>query len=161
MNLAPDEPDYRRWLKKIVKGSVRKAGQEALASISTRIQRAAAFSDYGNTELPDRHMPIDVAIEVDAYNGDQRIIEAMARLLGCIVVKLPASSLLGSKLGKLTGDAMREVGDVFSKLGEILDDRKITLAELGEFEREADEAIARIVALKLQVKAETEGLSDE
>lgn len=154
MDKGPEDLDFRRGLKRVVKLAVHRGGQEALASVSGRIRRAAAFSDYGNEDIPDRHMPIDVAVEVDLYNGRPLILTAMAKLLGCIVVSMPNVVLTGTKLGRLTGEAMRETGEVFSELGDILDDGKVTSDEVPGFENHVDDAIAKLVALKLQVRRE-------
>ncbi len=148
-------PLFRTELKGVVKLAVVEAGgQENCANVSGRIRRAAAFSDYANAALDDRHIPLDVAVEIDAFNGNGRILKAAAALLGFVLFRLPEVALNGASLGKLTGKAMKECADVFSRLGDMMDDDRITHCELPGFEREVDEAIAKLVRLKMQVRAE-------
>ncbi|MET3925576.1 phage regulatory CII family protein [Devosia sp. 2618] len=146
---------FRRELKGVVKLAVVEAGgQENCANVSGRIVRAAAFSDYANPVVDDRHIPLDVAVELDAFNGNGRIIKAAARMLGFVLVRLPEVINSGTKLGRVTAQAMKECADVFSRLGEVLDDGVITEDELPDFEREVEEAIVKLLALKMQARAE-------
>lgn len=150
-------PMFRTALKGVVKLAVVEAGgQENCANVSGRIKRAAAFSDYANPTLEDRHIPLDVALELDAFNGNGRILKAAVAMLGYVMVRLPDVTLCGSKLGRVTARAMKECADVFSDMGQMLEDGRITPKELAVFEKDADEAIAMIMRLKLQVRAEVE-----
>jgi hypothetical protein len=146
---------FRRELKGVVKLAVVEAGgQENCANVSGRIHRPAAFSDYANPAIDERHIPLDVAVELDAFNGNGRIIGAAARALGYVLVQLPEIAKAGSRLGRVTAQAMKECADVFAQLGTVLEDDRITRAEVVTVEREIDEAIVRLVRLKLQVRAE-------
>lgn len=148
-------PLFRTELKGVVKLAVVEAGgQENCANVSGRIKRAAAFSDYANAALDDRHIPLDVAVELDAFNGNGRILRSAAALLGFVLVKLPEVGASFQKLGRLSAQAMKECSDVFSRLADVLDDGEVKPEELPEFEREVDEAIAKLVRLKMQVRAE-------
>src|SRR5690606_1408759 len=67
------------------------------ATIS-RIDRVATFSDYVNVEIENRSVPLDVAVDVDAYNlsrkgGRAWLIEAAAKLLGFLLVPAPSGSM--------------------------------------------------------------------
>lgn len=153
---------FRTELKGVVKLAVVEAGgQENCANVSSRIKRAAAFSDYANPAHDDRHIPLDVALELDAFNGNGRILKAAVAMLGFVMVRLPDVMLSGSKLGRVTAQAMKECSDVFSDMGEMLEDGKVTPRELAVFERDADEAIAMLARLKLQVRAEAVGGDDD
>lgn len=150
-------PMFRTELKGVVKLAVVEAGgQENCANVSGRIRRAAAFSDYANPAIEERHIPLDVAVELDAFNGNGRILRAAAALLGFVLVRLPEVAHGSSRLGRVTAQAMKECGDVFSRLGAVLEDEKISATELPEVEREVDEAIAKLMRLKLQVRTEME-----
>jgi hypothetical protein len=71
----------RRALKSVVGHAVKLAGgQDNAVNVNSRIGRAAAFSDYANHALTDRHCPIDVAIEIDQFNAEPLILKTMARL---------------------------------------------------------------------------------
>jgi hypothetical protein len=149
---------FRTELKGVVKLAVVEAGgQENCANVSARIKRAAAFSDYANPAIDDRHMPVDVALELDAFNGNGRIVGAMARALGFVLVRLPQVALSGTRLGRLTGQAMKETSDVFATLGDALDDLELSPAELVNLEIQIDEAQAKLEMLRLQARAEVLG----
>lgn len=148
-------PLFRRELKGVVKLAVVEAGgQENCANISSRIRRPAAFSDYANLAVEERHIPLDVAVELDAFNGNGRLIRAAAGLLGFVLVRLPEVARGVTHLGRVTAQAMKECSDVFSRLAEALDDGHIDDAEMAGLEREIDEAIEKLVKLKMQVRAE-------
>lgn len=149
---------FRTELKGVVKLAVVEAGgQENCANVSQRIKRPAAFSDYANSAIDDRHLPVDVAIELDAFNGNGRIVGAMARLLGYMLVKLPQVVSSGTRLGRLTGQAMKETADVFATLGDALDDHELSPAELANLETQIDEAQTKLEMLRLQARAEVLG----
>ena len=150
-------PLFRTQLKGVVKLAVHEAGgQENCANVSGRIRRAAAFSDYANPQLDDRHIPLDVAVELDSFNGNGRILRAAAALLGFVLVRLPEVTRSGTRLGRLTGQAMKETADVFASLGDALDDQKLTPGELVHLERQIDEAQEKLEMLRLQARAEVE-----
>lgn len=154
-------PLFRTELKGVVRLAVVEAGgQENCANVSGRIKRAAAFSDYANPSLDDRHIPLDVAVELDAFNGNGRILRAAAALLGFVLVRLPEVGSAFDKLGRISAQAMKECAEVFTHLAQVLDDGEVKPEELPEFEREVDEAIAKLIRLKLQMRAEA-GKADE
>jgi len=154
-------PLFRRELKGVVKLAVVEAGgQENCANVSGRIRRAAAFSDYANPALEDRHIPLDVAVELDAFNGNGRILGAAAALIGFVLARLPEVALGESRLGKVTARAMKECAEVFSHLATMLEDERVVASELPAFEKEVDEAIAKLMRLKLQARAEAERHED-
>lgn len=147
----------RRMLKSVVGLAVKTAGgQENAVNVNSRIGRAAAFSDYANPLLEDRHCPIDVAVELDQFNPEPLVLRAMARLTGHVLVALPEVAGSASPLGRVTGRALKEVGEVFSTLGRQLDDGVLTAVEDRRLERELDEAIEALVMLKLQARAVVE-----
>lgn len=150
---------FGREIKGVVKLAIVEAGgQENCANVSGRIKRAAAFSDYANPAIDDRHIPLDVALEIDAFNGNGRIIRAAARMLGFVLVRLPDAVLNGSRLGRVGAQALKETSDVFASLGEALDDNVLTADELPNFEQQVDEAIVMLVKLKMQARAEVAGV---
>lgn len=148
----------RKALKGVVKLAVKEAGgQENAINVTTRITRAAAFSDYANPDLGDRHMPIDVAVELDQFNNKPTILSAMARMAGHVVVRLPEVVNANSALGRVTAEALKEVSDVFSTLGGQLADGVLTKVEGPYLESEIDQAIEKLLALKLQARAVMDG----
>ena len=144
----------RRALKSVVGLAVKTAGgQENAVNVTTRIHRAAAFSDYANVALEDRHCPIDVAVELDQFNAEPVILKAMARLAGHVLVKLPAATSSDQPLARISGRAMKEVADVFATLGQQLEDAVLTSVEGPLLDREIDEAVEMLLTLKLQARA--------
>lgn len=149
---------FRRELKGVVKMAIADAGgQENCANVSGRIKRHVAFSEYANLSLDDRHIPLDVAVEVDAFNGNGRIIGAAARMLGFVLVKLPHVAVSGSRLGRVTAQAMKETSEVFSTLGDALEDDVLSPPELADLEGHIDDAIVKLVKLKMQARLEVSG----
>jgi hypothetical protein len=59
-------------------------------------------------------------------------------------------------LGRITGEAMKEVSEVFSTLGRQLEDGTLSRIEGPQLEREIDEAVETLLALKLQARAVVE-----
>jgi hypothetical protein len=147
----------RRALKNVVGHAVKLAGgQENAVNVTSRISRAAAFSDYANAALEDRHCPIDVAIELDQFNVEPLILKTMARMTGQALIPLPRITASDTPLGRITGEAMKEVSDVFGTLGRQLEDGTLSAIEGPFLEREIDEAVEKLLALKLQARAVVE-----
>lgn len=92
----------RRNLKVTVGMAVKLAGgQENAANVSGRIERPATFSDYSNTTMMNRAAPVDVAVEIDQFNGKPLIIGKMAEMVGCRLVSLPSRQTSESSFGVL------------------------------------------------------------
>lgn len=148
-----DELD-RRLLKEVVGLAVRTAGgQENAVNVTTRINRPAAFSDYANKDLDNRQCPIDVALELDQFNPEPLILRTMARMAGHALVQLPRVAGGRLRLDRIVGQAMKETADVFARYGQMLDDGVLDAVEGPQFDREIDEAIEKLLALKLQARA--------
>jgi hypothetical protein len=143
-----------------------KTASADLVEASGRGQRAAAKTRVGQQhlskccsdapEFEEVFLPLDVVADLEAACGKPIITAALADLSGHVLVKAPEILRNGSKLGRLTAEALKEIGDVFSELGNILDDDKVAFPEADAFDRQADEAIGKLLALKLQVRAEAE-----
>ena len=108
----------RKALKVMVGAAIKLAGgQENAVNVSSRITRHATFSDYGNTLLLERQCPIDVAVEIDQFNGRPLIIRKAAELLGYALVPLPGDKAAGSSVGALcrvtkeTSEALAAISD--------------------------------------------------
>jgi hypothetical protein len=142
----------RRGLKVIVGLAVKLAGgQENAVNVTSRIQRHATFSDYGNTRLPDRHVPIDVAVEIDQFNGKPLVVKAMAQLLGFWLTPIPSVAVTGSSMGALCCVA-KEAGEAIAAISEFVDaggtmeaDRKKKVV------REVDDAIEALLAVRARL----------
>lgn len=130
-------------------------GQESAVLIpGMTIERHQTFSEAGSLKHPDRFLRVDVAALMEADCGLPLVTQEMAKATGHVLVKLPAIARSNSPLGRITGQAMKEVAEVFSSLGTALDDETLEADEAGRVMTEIDEAIEKLLALKLQVEAD-------
>lgn len=138
----------RTKLKGVVRLAVKEAGgQENAANVSDRIKRAASFSEYANLELDDRQMPIDVAVEIDSFNGNHRILAAMAAMVGCFVVPMPGVAAADSTETGLLKVA-KESTEAIAAGWAARADGAITANERAAVGKEIDEAIVALMALR-------------
>ncbi len=78
----------RLELMGVTKLAVKEAGGQENAVNVTRITRGATFSDYANPQRPEM-IPLDVAVEIDQFNGNARLVGKAADMLGCLVFRKP------------------------------------------------------------------------
>lgn len=119
-------------------------------------KRHQAFSDYGNPQKADM-LPLYMVPLLEAYCGQPFITADLARATGHRLVHLPEFDEAHAPLGRISAEALKEVGDVFSTLGAQLMDGKFTAAEDRELRREIDEAIVKLLQLQAQASAMVEG----
>jgi len=129
-------------------------GQEACASISNRIKRHQTFSDYKHPDRPSM-MPIDVLAELMRESGDVRVVQTLARMVGHEIVALPQLPARFADLQMAMGKTSKEVGEVFTRIGESLSDGTFDQKERSDSTKEIDDAIAALMALR-QVVGEAE-----
>lgn len=145
----------RKELKGVVRLAVKEAGgQENCANVSGRIDRAAAFSDYANNELDNRHMPIDVAVEIDQFNANARIVSAMARMLGYELRPIEADPARSDEDALLA--TAKESTEAVATIWAAKADGIITQAERAEGTKQIDEAIRALHALRARWTREHE-----
>lgn len=125
-------------------------GQEAAASI-TRV-RHQALSDYGN-KGKDQFIPVDVVADLMLDSGDIALLQAVARMIGCEVVQLPQMPQGFAELQMAMGKTSKEVGEVFTRIGESLADGTFDKGERRATTDEINEAIGALVALRQVVEA--------
>lgn len=126
-------------------------GQEACALISNRIKRHQTFSDYKHPNKPSM-MPIDVLAELMRESGDVRVVRTLARMVGHEVVALPELPTNYADLQIAMGRTSKEVGEVFTRIGESLVDGTFDKQERADTIREIDEAMSALVALRETVR---------
>lgn len=133
-------------------------GQESAALIpGMPISRHQSFSEAGNAAHPDRFLRIDVAAMMEADCGLPLVTAEMAKATGHVLVPLPAVAATDTPLGRITAQAMKETSEVFVRLGDFLDDGTLDSVEGSHLEREIDEAIVKLLALKAQARLVTKG----
>lgn len=138
---------FRTELKGVVKLAIAEAGgQENCANVSGRIRRHSAFSEYANIDVAERVMPIDVAVEIDAFNNNARIVSAMARQLGHVVVKAPAAALATCDVTALCRLAT-ESAEAVAEFGRARADGVLTAIEARAVRRQLHDLV--VVALEL------------
>lgn len=141
-----------------IKGAVRRlteacGGQESVVLIpGMPIRRHQQIGEYG-LGTADAHARCDVVLLMERDCGLPLVTAIMARATGHVLVKLPEVPGHLGALGRVTAQALKEVGDVFSTLGQQLEDGTITSAEGAQLDKEIDEAIGKLLALKLQARA--------
>lgn len=110
------------------------------------------LSDYGSRNRFDRFMPIDVVADLESKMGPVVTTE-LARLAGYVLVQLPQLNPANAHLMKVTSEALKEVSDVFARLSSFLEDGTLSAAEGSQLDREIEEAIVKLLALKAQIDA--------
>lgn len=79
------------------------------------------------------------------------VVRYLAAMRGCVVVPLPTG---GHASGQALAGVAREAGDVLHHAAEALDDHALTCRELAECDREIDEAVMALLALRAALHAQ-------
>ena len=142
----------RDELKAVADMAFKRAGGNLACSTISRIDRVATFSDYINPEIPNRAVPLDVAIDVDAYNlsrpgGRAWLVEAAARLLGFELVRRPTIAARAAQVDGLIRTA-RESAEAIAAGWDALADHAVTPAERADINRQFDEAVVAFLEAK-------------
>jgi hypothetical protein len=144
------------------------SAHEAMAALVDRAGGAKKVADFEGVSIftlykmldPDQPKSEASFVRIARWSQHFQKLDAahyLARLVGCVLVRLPDVALSGTRLGRLTGQAMKETADVFATLGDALDDSELTPAELVNLERQIDEAQEKLEMLRLQARAEVQG----
>jgi hypothetical protein len=139
---------------------VRNGGQTEVVALGltrgsqTDLSRFASTNDE-HVEITPRFAGIDVVLDLETACGEPLVSQYVARQTGHVLVKLPEGARDVTDLGRVTGRAMKEVGDVFSGMGQMLDDNVLASVESEQLVREIDEAIVMLVTIKLMAQAIT------
>ncbi|CAN7583142.1 hypothetical protein LJR016_004291 [Devosia sp. LjRoot16] len=141
-------------LKSAFRQLVGKFGKQDHAASVTRV-RQQDISRYGSTDEDDaeRFAPIDVIADLESEVGPV-VTRELARMNNHVLVPLPAINASRGPLGRITAEALKEVSDVFSKMGQALADETLTSVEGAQLDTEIDEAIEKLLALKAQIDFE-------
>lgn len=143
-------------LKLSSRDQLKATGNARRAAEHTRV-RQPQLDAYANPDRGDEFMPIDVVADLEAASGAPHITRTLAELAGYVLTPLPAAVRAGLPLPRVTGQALKETADVFSRLGQLQEDGVITGAESRTLDREIDEAVEKLLTLKLQVRAHVGG----
>ena len=146
--------DYKA-LKAATRRLVEASGGPSAAAEVTRgaHQHLSAYGS-ANDDQADRFMPVDVLADLECQVGQPLLTRALARLSGFLLVPAPKPDVTGSALGIITASALKEISEVFVALADGMGDGKISTDDADKIGKEIDEALAKLVALKLQVNLE-------
>mgnify|MGYP000486072804 CR=1 FL=1 len=146
------ESDYFK-IKAATRQLIKTAGNGSHAAQITRVSQQR-LSEYGSPQSL-LFMPIDVLADLEADAGPV-LTTQLAALSNFLLVPMPDACRNGSVLGRITGEAMKETSEVFIAIADIIKDGRITGGEAQNFAAVIKEALAKLIALKLQVDAEIE-----
>lgn len=137
-------------------------GNKVCAAAASRIERHATFSDYANPNEIKRVIPLDTAIELDAFNlrsgKPARMIELAAAELGCVLIKLPDGHGIETVI-EGSGQLAAKLGAIMTEVGAALADGKIDAAEAARIIEKVNRliVIAHAFARQIEREAEEEG----
>lgn len=145
MNGRPYEaPDYLA-IKSATKRACEDAGSLQSIAAQTRID-PALLSRYGNPDRPE-FIPIDVAMDVDAISGGDRILRAWAKLRGFDLVRDERGVAVES-MHRHIGAVGQESGELISEMCSAVSDGEVTPCEAARIEREAESVIDNAMLLQ-------------
>ena len=151
------------WLKvKAVTGEAINdaGGNKVCAATASRIDRHATFSDYANPNEIKRVIPLDTAIELDAFNlragKPARHIELAAAELGFFLARAPEADPEASDVAGLCRIS-QESADAISALSRAMADGTITPGEARKVRRDIIDAQAAFAALDARLARIEEG----
>ncbi len=105
------------------------------------------LSAYANPETPERHMPVDVVLDLEGAAHDPVVTRCLAAQQGYVLFRLPA--VRASRLwDRHQRRVVREGSIVFASLTEVLEDGRISKQEAAELRVEVDAALAAFVGLR-------------
>ena len=129
-------------------------GQESCVLIKgIGITRHQHFSEVGALDRPSEFLRLDRVALMEADCGQPIVTDLLARVTNHRLVPLPMITAARTPLGRVTAQAMKETADVFVRLGSFLDDGVLDSSEGAQLDREVDEAILKLLALKYEARA--------
>nr|WP_299805879.1 phage regulatory CII family protein [Tardiphaga sp.] len=121
------------------------AGTLADLARRTRID-ASRISKAGNPNESE-FLPIDVAMDLDALAGDDRILRAWAELRGFDLVKDERGVAVES-MARHVGSVGKESGELISEMCSAIADCKVTPAEATRIEAAAEDVKDNVLRLQ-------------
>lgn len=143
-----DRP-YRNSDYLALKAATRRATTEAgtLADVAKRTRLdASRISKCGNPNESE-FLPIDVAMDLDALAGDDRILRAWAELRGFTLIKDEANIAV-EDMARHIGAVGKESGELISEMCEAVADGKVTPAEALRIEEAAEDVRDNVTRLQ-------------
>lgn len=135
-----------------------KSAEAALVDAAGGVRAAADKCRIGKSQISDAispwkddvHLPLDVAMQLEAAAQAMPVTEHLAAAQGCVLVRLPRRSPapVPDWLGHVARIA-QEAGDVLRHGGLCLADSEVTGAEAARWLRELDQSLAAQAALRV------------
>ena len=140
---------YRKEDYLSLKAATRRATMEAgtLADIAERTRiDASRISKAGNPNEAE-FLPIDVAMDLDALAGDDRILRAWADMCGYSLHKIECNVAV-ENMSRHIGAVGKESGELISEMCEAVADGKVTPAEALRIEQAAEDVRDNVLRLQ-------------
>jgi len=128
-------------------------GQDAAQEITRVGQKQISRYCAVDEEHLEQFIPIDIVADLTIEGKDASVLRALARLAGYEVVQLPQMPQGFAELQLAMGKTSKEVGEVFTRIGESLADGTFDKGERRATTDEINEAIGALVALRQVVEA--------
>jgi hypothetical protein len=144
-------PETYGDIKTAVRALLHAVGGEAKAAEACRVSKST-LSEYANPRHGDRHMPLDVVLELEKAARRTPVTEHLAAEHNSILLRLPEAESEGEWLDYLAAIG-KEASDVFHRTGEYLaNDGDIDATEAQTLLREVDELLAAVAAMRAAVR---------
>jgi hypothetical protein len=140
---------YRNEDYLALKAATRRATKEAgtLADVAERTRLdASRISKCGNPNESE-FLPIDVAMDLDALAGDDRILRAWAEMRGYDLLKAERNVAV-EDMARHIGAVGKESGELISEMCEAVADGKVTPAEALRIEEAAEDVRDNVTRLQ-------------
>lgn len=145
MNSRPYRKEDYLALKAATRRATEDAGRLADIAERTRID-ASRISNAGNPNAAE-FLPIDVAMDLDALAGDDRILRAWAEMRGYELHKIERGVAVES-MSRHIGAVGKESGELISEMCEAVADGKVTPAEALRIEQAAEDVRDNVLRLQ-------------
>lgn len=144
-------PETYGDIKTAVRALLHAVGGEAKAAKACRVSKST-LSEYANPRHADRHMPLDVVLELEKSAGETPVTEHLAAEHNSILLRLPEADGELEWLDYLVTIG-KEASDVFARTGEYLaNDGVIDATEAQTLLREVDELLAAVAGMRAAVR---------
>ncbi|MDB5620544.1 hypothetical protein [Tardiphaga sp.] len=125
-------------IKSATRRSCEDAGPLHEIAANTRAD-TAALSRYGNAERPE-FIPIDVAMDLDALSGGDRILRAWAEMRGYDLVREEKGIAVEDARHHVSA-VLKETGEAIIAMGDVVGPKAPTPLAAARAERELDDVI--------------------
>lgn len=144
---------YNRADYLAIKSATRRACEDAgpLHEIASCTRSdPSQLSRYGNPEKPE-FIPLDVAMDLDALSGGDRLLRAWAELRGYELMR-DEKGVAIEDMNRHIGAVGVETGELISEMCNAIADQVITPREAEAIERRAEDVLDNVALLKADMR---------